>query len=53
LAIITALDYASFRASHLNWHERAPNLAEWHAGFKNDLHYSATYAYADHPDYKS
>jgi len=53
LAIITALDYANFRASHLNWQECAPTLAKWHAGFQNDPHYTATNAYVDHPDYKS
>lgn len=47
LAIITGLDYASFRAGHLNWQERAPMLAEWHASFKDDPHYVATYGYSE------
>ena len=45
LAIITALDYASFRAGHLNWQGRAPKLAVWHSQFKTDPHYKATYSY--------
>jgi len=45
LAIICALDYASFRASHLNWQDRAPKLKEWHAGFTSDPHYQDTYVY--------
>jgi len=45
LAIITALDYASFRAGHLNWQERAPKLAIWHSKFKTDPYYKDTYAY--------
>ena len=36
LAIVTALDYASFRAAHLSWQERAPKLAKWHEKFQND-----------------
>ena len=47
LAIITALDYASYRAGHLNWQERAPKLADWHSGFKADPHYQSTYGYPD------
>jgi glutathione S-transferase len=53
LAIVTALDYASFRAGHLSWQTRAPNLAKWHAGFESDPHYIATNAYAQQPDHKS
>lgn len=45
LAIVTALDYASFRAGHLNWQERAPKLAEWQEAFTQDPHYQATYGY--------
>ena len=45
LAIITALDYASFRSGHLNWQERAPKLAEWHKSFQADPYYKATYGY--------
>ncbi|RKQ71358.1 glutathione S-transferase [Litorimonas taeanensis] len=47
VAIIASLDYASWRAAHINWHERAPNLAQWHAKFVNDPHYKATYGYPD------
>ena len=42
LAIVTALDYASYRAGHLKWHSRAPKLAAWHESFHNDPHYKAT-----------
>ena len=45
LAIICALDYASYRAGHLDWQSRAPKLAQWHSGFKSDPTYNATYAY--------
>jgi glutathione S-transferase len=45
LAIVTALDYASFRAGHLNWQSRAPKLAEWRKGFVSDPYYQATYGY--------
>ena len=45
LAIVTALDYASYRAGHLDWQSRAPKLAEWHAQFTSDPHYTDTYAY--------
>ena len=45
LAIIAGLDYASFRAGHLNWQDRAPKLAEWHSQFQDEPHYQATYGY--------
>ena len=45
LAIICALDYASFRAGHLDWQKRAPKLAAWHAKFQDDPHYTSTYEY--------
>ena len=45
LAIICALDYASYRAGHLHWQDRAPELEKWHAGFKSDPHYISTYGY--------
>ncbi len=47
LAIVTALDYASFRAGHLKWQDRAPKLAEWHLQFQADPHYKATYGYPE------
>jgi len=45
VAIICALDYASFRAGHLNWQARAPKLAKWFEGFADDPYYQATYGY--------
>lgn len=47
LAIVTALDYASYRAPHIHWKEAAPKLAKWHASFINDPLYIATYGYED------
>lgn len=47
LAIVTALDYTSYRAGHLKWPLRAPKLAAWHGSFKNDPHYKATYDYPE------
>lgn len=46
LSIICALDYASYRAGHLDWQGRAPKLAAWHTKFTNDAAYIATYGYA-------
>ena len=45
LAIITALDYASFRADHIDWRVLSPKLATWHAKFTDDAAYKATYDY--------
>ena len=45
LAIIAALDYTSYRAGHLSWQDRAPNLTQWHSQFQSDPHYKATYAF--------
>ena len=45
LAIVTALDYANFRAGHLSWQDRAPRLAKWFEAFQNDPYYKATYGY--------
>jgi len=47
LAIVTALDYASFRAGHLSWQDRGPKLAKWFEAFQEDVHYKATYVYSD------
>jgi len=47
LAIICALDYASYRAPHIDWTTRAPKLRAWHANFKMDPCYQDTYAYPD------
>ncbi len=47
LSIICALDYMSFRGGHLDWQERAPKLAKWHAGFTEDLIYQDTYGYSE------
>ncbi|CAM3797194.1 glutathione S-transferase N-terminal domain-containing protein [Litorimonas haliclonae] len=45
LAIVCALDYASYRAGHLNWQDRAPGLENWKSNFENDPHYTATFGY--------
>jgi glutathione S-transferase len=47
LAIVTALDYASYRAAHLKWKDKAPKLADWHSTFQDDPHYLSTYGYDD------
>jgi len=47
LAIVCALDYASYRAGHLNWQERAPKLAAWHANFNDDAAYQDTYGFPE------
>ena len=43
LAIVCGLDYASYRAGHLNWQARAPKLAAWHSGFESDKAYQQTF----------
>lgn len=45
LAIICALDYASYRAPHLAWPDRARKLSAWHEGFRNEAAYKQTYEY--------
>jgi len=47
IAIITALDYASYRASHLNWQDKAPKLKAWHGIFISDAAYQSTYGHDD------
>lgn len=47
LAIITALDYASYRAGHIDWRELSPKLSAWHSQFTDDAAYKATYGYPD------
>ena len=47
LAIICALDYASYRAPHIEWTTRAPKLKAWYDDFTKDPHYQDTYAYPD------
>ena len=43
IAIVTALDYASYRAGHIDWRDLSPKLAAWHAQFIDDEAYKATY----------
>lgn len=45
LSVICALDYMSFRAPHIDWKERAPDLMAWHAEFTAYAAYRDTYAY--------
>ena len=45
LAIVTALDYATYRAGHFEWQARAPKLAAWHKKFEVDPYYKDTYGY--------
>lgn len=45
IALICALDYADFRARHMNWRTLAPNLAAWHEGFTRDSIWAETNGY--------
>ena len=45
LSIICALDYADFRAGHLEWRNLAPKLSVWHAKFTSEPAWKDTYAY--------
>ncbi len=45
IAVVCALDYADFRADHINWRALAPRLAAWHKGFTHLTEYKTTYAY--------
>lgn len=45
LAIICAMDYASYRAPHINWSEDCPKLAEWHKSLSDDKVWRETYGY--------
>lgn len=45
IGIVTALDFLSFRATTLKWHEVAPQLAEWHEGFMEKPAYQDTFGY--------
>jgi len=45
IAIVCALDYADFRAGHIDWRSLAPNLAQWHEKFQSDHIWQATNDY--------
>jgi len=45
IAIITALDFLSFRATTLKWQDAAPRLAAWHSGFMDKPAYQETFGY--------
>ncbi len=45
ISVVCALDYADFRAGHIDWQALAPNLAKWHTGFKSLPEWAETYAY--------
>ncbi len=45
VAVVTALDYLSYRGPHVDWRAMAPNLAAWHKGFETDAAYIDTYKY--------
>ena len=45
VSVICALDYADFRAGHIDWRALAPKLAAWHEGFKALPEWAETYAY--------
>ena len=45
IAVLCALDYASFRAAHFDWKAAAPNLAKWHEGLTKTEVWQDTNAY--------
>lgn len=45
LSVICALGYMDFRAAHLKWRDRAPNLRDWHEAFAADPIWQATNEY--------
>lgn len=45
LAIICALDYAGYRAGHVDWQSAAPALSRWHTEFKAQPFWAETYGY--------
>jgi len=45
IAIISALDYASYRASHFDWKAASPKLAAWHSKLAETEVWSATNAF--------
>lgn len=45
ISIICALGYTGFRAGHLEWKRRAPQLAQWHKQFEGDPAYIKTYGF--------
>lgn len=45
IAIVCALDYAAFRAGHVDWQANAPKLAHWHEGMKSAPYWDETYGY--------
>jgi len=47
LAIVCGLDYASYRAGHIEWRAVAPNLAAWHDKISQHPVWRETYAYED------
>lgn len=47
IAIICGLDYASYRAPHIDWETAAPKLRDWHSSFEDKAPYRDTYAYGE------
>ncbi len=45
ISIICALDYADFRAGHIDWRVIAPKLTKWHEGFTALPEWVSTNAY--------
>ena len=45
IAIICALDYASYRAGHFDWKTSAPKLATWYSGLADTSVWIETYSY--------
>ena len=45
VAVVCALDYADFRAGHIDWRTLAPKVAIWHEGFADMDEYKVTFGY--------
>jgi len=45
IAVMCGLDYARYRASHINWQESAPNLSLWHKNLSKSDVWKETNAY--------
>lgn len=45
IAIVCALDYADYRAGHIDWRTAAPKLAAWHGSLAKTAVWSETHEY--------
>lgn len=47
LSVVCALDYMSFRAPHIDWRKRSPDLEIWHNQFVDFPVYRETFGYSE------